>query len=130
MTDPSERHDHQLGAICPTCDRAGLDRLYEAMIVQSECKSTRVLQELGDEIRLENTEAGYPRPPWPKRVLQWLYSRLCSTYARVLLRDPSFTLGELRDLHGLADEELPPHLAKQAQEIIAAEISRRTRKDY
>lgn len=130
MPDPSEHHDHQLGAICPTCDAEGLDRLFAAMEAQAESKGTRVLHELGDEIRLENAEAGYPRPPWPKRVLMWLYSRVCNTYARVLLRDPSFTLAELRDLHGQADEELPPHLAHQAQRLITAEISRRTRKDY
>lgn len=114
----------------PALTDPGLDRLYEAMIAQSEAKGIRVLQELGDGIRLENAEAGYPRPPWPQRVLQRAYSKVCSAYARVLLRDPSFTLDELRDLYGQADEELPPHLAHQAQRLIEAEISRRTRKDY
>lgn len=70
-----------------------------------------------------------PRGPF-HRLLAWVYGLVCNAYARALLRDPSFTLGELRDLHSLADEELPPHLAAQAQRLITAEISRRTRKDY
>lgn len=111
MTDPTPAHDHQLGHVCLQCvaeeepTPEGLDRLLAAVMEVD----TR---------------------PWPLRALSWVYGRVCNAYARVLLRDPSFTIAELRDLHGLADEELPPHLAAQAQRIITAEISRRTRKDY
>lgn len=78
------------------------------------------------------TYAAGPEHQWGpfRRLLSWAYGHVCNTYARVLLRDPCFTIAELKDLHGLADEELPPHLAKQAQRLITAEVSRRTRKDY
>lgn len=117
-----------LAAAFPEITPAGLDRLMAAVKAQ-EAEPLEGVRP-GDTT-VPGLTSGKLRPRGPiHRLLGWVYGLVCNTYARVLLRDPSFTLTELRDLHALADEELPPHLAAQAQRIISAEISRRSRKDY
>lgn len=71
-----------------------------------------------------------PEPSWWARPLLWAYGKACDAYASLLLRSPTFTPVELRDLHLQAGEELPPKTAARAQRLILREIERRARKEY
>lgn len=87
----------------------GLDRLLEA---------------------IRNAPTDPPEPVWWLKPAAWVYGKVCDAYATMLLRSPALTPTELRDLHGLADEELGPKTALRAQRLILREIERRARKEY